>query len=53
MREDNLLSLRAKPFVPRTTMSRRGFAIRPNLARFMFIAMATNWRSQLLRATPL
>jgi len=33
MREDNLLSLRARPFVPRTTMSRRGFAIRPNLAR--------------------
>jgi transposase InsO family protein len=33
MREDNLLSLRAKPFVPRTTMSRHGFAIRPNLAR--------------------
>ncbi len=26
MREDNLLSLRAKPFVPRTTMSRHGFA---------------------------
>ena len=33
MREDNLLSLRAKPFVPRTTMSRHGFAIRPNLTR--------------------
>ena len=33
MREDNLLSLRAKPFVPRTTDSRHGYAIRPNLAR--------------------
>jgi transposase InsO family protein len=33
MREDNLLSLRAKPFVPRTSDSRHGFAIRPNLAR--------------------
>jgi transposase InsO family protein len=33
MRQDNLLSLRARPFVPRTTMSRHGFAIRPNLAR--------------------
>ena len=33
MREDNLLCLRAKPFVPRTTDSRHGFAIRPNLIR--------------------
>ncbi len=33
MREDNLLSLRAKPFVPRTTMSRHGFAVRSNLTR--------------------
>jgi len=33
MREDNLLCLRAKPFVPRTTMSRHGFALRPNLTR--------------------
>jgi transposase InsO family protein len=33
MRADNLLSLRAKPFAPRTTDSRHGFAIRPNLAR--------------------
>jgi putative transposase len=33
MREDNLLSLRARPFVPRTSDSRHGFAIRPNLAR--------------------
>ncbi len=33
MREDNLPCLRAKPFVPRTTDSRHGFAIRPNLIR--------------------
>ena len=33
MREDNLLSLRARPFVPRTTDSRHGHPIRPNLAR--------------------
>ena len=33
MREDNLLALRFKPFVPRMTDSRHGFAIRPNLAR--------------------
>ena len=33
MREDNLLSLRAKPFVPRTTMSDHGHPIRPNLVR--------------------
>jgi len=33
MRADNLLCLRAKPFVPRTSDSRHGFAIRPNLAR--------------------
>jgi len=33
MREDNLLCLRVKPFVPRTTDSRHGFAIRPNLTR--------------------
>ena len=32
-REDNLLSQRAKPFVPATTMSRHGFAIVPNLTR--------------------
>ena len=32
-REDNLLSQRAKPFVPSTTMSRHGFAIVPNLTR--------------------
>ena len=33
MREDNLLSLRATPFVPRTTNSRHGFAVLPNLTR--------------------
>ena len=33
MRADNLLSLRARPFVPRTTDSRHGFAIVPNLTR--------------------
>ena len=33
MRMDNLLCLRAKPFVPRTSDSRHGFAIRPNRAR--------------------
>jgi len=33
MREDNLLCLRAKPFVPRTTDSRHGFSVVPNLTR--------------------
>lgn len=33
MREDNLLCLRTSPFVPRTTDSRHGFAIVPNLIR--------------------
>jgi len=33
MREDNLLSLRARPFVPRTTDSRHGFAVVANLTR--------------------
>jgi putative transposase len=33
MREDNLLCLRAKPFVPRTTDSRHGFAVVPNRTR--------------------
>jgi len=32
-REDNLLSQRARPFVPATTMSRHDFAIVPNLTR--------------------
>ena len=33
MREDNLLSLRRKPFVPASTDSRHPFPIAPNLAR--------------------
>ena len=33
MREDNLLCLRTRPFVPRTTDSRHGFAVVPNLTR--------------------
>jgi len=33
MRADNLLALRQKPFVVRTTDSRHGFALRPNLVR--------------------
>jgi putative transposase len=33
MRDDNLLCLRARPFIPRTTDSRHGFAIRANLTR--------------------
>ena len=33
MRADNLLSLRATPFIPRTTISRHDYAIVPNLAR--------------------
>jgi putative transposase len=33
MREDNLLCLRTHPFVPRTTDSRHGFEIVPNLTR--------------------
>lgn len=31
MREDNLLALRSKPFVPHTTQSRHGFTVVPNL----------------------
>jgi putative transposase len=33
MREDNLLCLRARPFVPVTTLSRHGWRVVPNLAR--------------------
>jgi putative transposase len=33
MREDNLLALRKKPFIPVTTQSRHSFHIVPNLAR--------------------
>jgi putative transposase len=35
MRADNLLSLRKKPFVPPTTMSRHPCTIMPNLARWL------------------
>ena len=35
MREDNLLCLRTKPFVPRTTDSRHGWRVVANLARGM------------------
>jgi putative transposase len=35
MREDNLLCLRARPFVPRTTDSKHGWRVVPNLARGM------------------
>jgi len=33
MREDNLLCLRERPFVPRTTDSKHGWRVVPNLAR--------------------
>jgi hypothetical protein len=33
MRQDNLLALRSKPFVPRTTDSSHAFPIAPNLIR--------------------
>lgn len=33
MRDDNLLCLRAKPYVPRTTDSRHNFCVVPNLVR--------------------
>jgi putative transposase len=35
MREDNLLCLRKRPFVPRTTDSKHGWRVVPNLARGM------------------
>jgi len=35
MREDNLLALRVKAFVPQTTDSRHGWRVVPNLARGM------------------
>jgi transposase InsO family protein len=37
MREDNLLCLRAKPFVPGTTNSKHGWRVVPNLARGMIV----------------
>jgi putative transposase len=38
MREDNLLCQRATPFVPRTTDSRHGWHVVPNLARGMIVS---------------
>ncbi|AVA24213.1 IS3 family insertion sequence transposase protein (plasmid) [Rhizobium sp. NXC24] len=37
MREDNLLCLRSRPFVPRTTDSKHGWRVVPNLARGMIL----------------
>ncbi|MDX8510228.1 IS3 family transposase, partial [Mesorhizobium captivum] len=37
MREDNLLCLRTRPFVPTTTNSRHGWQVVPNLARGMIL----------------
>nr|WP_281288615.1 DDE-type integrase/transposase/recombinase [Mesorhizobium intechi] len=37
MREDNLLCLRARPFVPVTTNSRHGWHVVPNLAKGMIL----------------
>lgn len=37
MREDNLLCLRDRPFVPKTTDSRHGWLVVPNLARGMVL----------------
>jgi putative transposase len=37
MREDNLLCLRTKPFVPKTTDSKHGWQIVPNLARGLIL----------------
>ncbi|WP_347344043.1 DDE-type integrase/transposase/recombinase [Mesorhizobium vachelliae] len=37
MREDNLLCLRTRPFVPGTTNSRHGWQVVPNLARGMIL----------------
>ncbi|MCV3211582.1 IS3 family transposase [Mesorhizobium sp. YC-39] len=37
MREDNLLCLRASPFVPVTTNSQHGWQVVPNLARVMIL----------------
>ena len=38
MREDNLLCLRARPFVPRTTQSQHGWQVVPNLVRGMTLS---------------
>jgi len=37
MRQDNLLCLRKKPFVPLTTLSRHGWQVVPNLARGLIV----------------
>ncbi len=37
MREDNLLCLRSRPFVPRTTDSKHGWRVVPNLAKGMIL----------------
>jgi putative transposase len=37
MRQDNLLCLRKKPFVPLTTLSRHGWRVVPNLARGLIV----------------
>jgi transposase InsO family protein len=37
MRQDNLLCLRKRPFVPLTTMSRHGWRVVPNLARGLVV----------------
>ncbi len=37
MREDNLLCLRSRPFVPRTTNSKHGWRVVPNLAKGMIL----------------
>jgi putative transposase len=38
MRQDNLLCLRKRPFVPLTTMSRHGWRVVPNLARGLIVS---------------
>jgi hypothetical protein len=52
MREDNLLYLRIKPFVHRTTDSRRGLAIRPNLIRSAGPTELGQTQPALPRTTP-
>jgi len=43
MREDNLLALRTRAFVPRTTDSRHGYAIVPNLIRHLVPTVDQIW----------
>jgi putative transposase len=38
MRQDNLLCLRKRPFVPLTTLSRHGWRVVPNLARGLIVS---------------